>query len=304
MAEMTGSFEERQSKLREALTSLLLPDADYDIPGGGWVCVEATFPDTVYCTVNTDGDSDSYQIDYSFGPDGEVSLGMPQPVTLSVVATPGGDDDSGDDSDDDGGDDIDGDEVDPDDAATVRFLTPAADSLATALSYVMAAPSGVQGKAFEPVRTQMLRLIDGLAVKGLTLDGLAGKAAGPVGGTVDPTPANPDETESGDNGSDDEDPWASLLDDTDSSDEVPGNADTADLADSEADNENGPDSSDDTVDDTSADDDGNDTSSTDDGGADNSDDSDDSDGGDTVSLDPDQVKADLASIRDKGSNDE
>ncbi len=75
---LAGSMEERRELLRTTLR-----DAN---PEAWWVDIVATFDDSVVYEVNTMDGSTTYQASYSIGDD--VTIGTPEPVTISEVLTP------------------------------------------------------------------------------------------------------------------------------------------------------------------------------------------------------------------------
>lgn len=95
---MTGTLEDLRDKLREAVEQLYIPRRDQggaEVPANDreyhWVCVEGTWLDHVVVTHEHAAERDSYSIPYMLTPGGDVVLGEPQPVVLTVtpVVTPG-----------------------------------------------------------------------------------------------------------------------------------------------------------------------------------------------------------------------
>lgn len=200
MPQMTGSYQERESLLRDALNDLFRKDDNAESDGPDAVsgpCIEFTFDDRVYVSDwNAEG-SPSYVVPYTLT-DGAVELGQPEPIDLSVVAVPGEDGDRA---------------VSTEEAETVRFSMPAVERLHDTIRVVRLAP---EGKALDDLRPAVLELLDALSVKGLDLTDVFG-----------------DDDEDGYEGKDadllddDEgDPWDGLpiSDDEDDEDVAPANA--------------------------------------------------------------------------------
>jgi phage head maturation protease len=84
-----GTLEDLHAKLRAAVEDLFIPKSggDYDSPRATehWVCVEGTWTDRIVVTHERGRDRDSYSIPYSLTPSGDVILGAPQPVTITVM---------------------------------------------------------------------------------------------------------------------------------------------------------------------------------------------------------------------------
>lgn len=200
MTNMDGSYEHRRDLIRDAARDMFRGEDDQS---AACVGVEATYDTHVVLSViNEDEDGtrrdNSYVVPYAFT-GGAVSLGEPEEVHLSVVATPGGSSDPED-----------GDPADDDDTAVVRFLSPAAGYLADATT--MLRLSAVQGKALNPLRPALDDLRDALAEKGMTpLPGEdeeeGGDPWGELAGVPAVTPDAPleDEDEDGDEPAVDED---------------------------------------------------------------------------------------------------
>jgi 2'-5' RNA ligase len=93
---LTGTMEERQRAIEDALTAALLGDLDEDDRSKRHISVTGTYPDRVICTLvhwNGGGDeSNSYEFPYVVNRDGTVSLGEPTPVRLTLTATVDGED--------------------------------------------------------------------------------------------------------------------------------------------------------------------------------------------------------------------
>lgn len=163
MVEMRGSFEERQRKLHDAVQELLCPkptDAGPEPVEAGWASVDATFDTKVYATVMKEGGTESYSIDYTFDTEGNVSLGSPEPVELSVVARPEG-----------------GMEPEPmseADAAAARFLTPVLTGygeLALATKTALAGMAGLETKGWkEQLSAAITTLVTAAEEAGIDLD--------------------------------------------------------------------------------------------------------------------------------------
>lgn len=151
MAQMTGSFEQRQTLLREAVTELLFPAAEReDGCPAPWVCIEATFPDRVFVSACIDGKDATWQIPYTLTGDG-VSLGSPEPVELEVVAVGG--------------------TVDADAVETARYVEPAIAGL-TAVTDSLAR-TGMEAKTLAArLQPAVLALLDQMAVKGMDVGGM------------------------------------------------------------------------------------------------------------------------------------
>jgi hypothetical protein len=97
MSRLSGTVEERQDALRDAVTDLLLPPQNGDAERGdlGYVHVDGTYPDRVVASVEwhhrpAAESTQTFEIPYSW--DGDVpTLGKPKPVRLILTAS--GDDD-------------------------------------------------------------------------------------------------------------------------------------------------------------------------------------------------------------------
>lgn len=164
MTQMRGSFEERQRKIERAVDGLLCPrpvDAgDGMAAASGWVSVDATFDTKVYVTVYKDGGvQESYEIPYSFDTEGEVALGEPTEVELSVVARPEG-----------------GMEPEPvadETAAQMRYLTPVLTGFGELAVATKTASFGLEekGGAWKEALADAARtLMDALDEAGVSLD--------------------------------------------------------------------------------------------------------------------------------------
>jgi hypothetical protein len=264
--DMQGSYEQTRDLIQTAVRDLFNKDASDSY----YCCVEATYPTYVIVTCSSDDEDGpkSYSIPYQVD-DGAVALGSPTEVQLSVVASPVDDEETA--------------EATPDDeTAEVRFVAPAAAMLTDAASYVALAP---EGKDLGNLRVPLLRLLDALAAKGMDVS----------------------DYDSAPNG-DDEDPWAGLLRKDENDDMGEKGAGTRGYDDSEqpavdaASTE--PDLNDDAE--TTDTDPHTEGASTADVPAEKVDDEDATDGGadddvesadGTVTLDPEQVQRDLASLR-------
>lgn len=82
-----GTLEELQGRIRAAVEEQFGSDPG---PGGEykWVCIEGTWPDRVIVTVEHGPSGlrrDSYAVPYALTPVGDVMLGEPQPVTITVT---------------------------------------------------------------------------------------------------------------------------------------------------------------------------------------------------------------------------
>jgi len=152
---MAGSYEELRGRISDAVQTLFKPNGDGD-DGDCWVCVESTFPDHVIVSVEKPGEQGActYSVPYELE-GGEVELGEPQHVELTVVAVP------------DGASDEDLDEVGPDESTHARFIAPAAASLDDATSAV--AVADVQPEQLEHLRPAVERLLATLSRKGLPI---------------------------------------------------------------------------------------------------------------------------------------
>ncbi|MFD7829421.1 2'-5' RNA ligase family protein [Streptomyces sp. MJM8645] len=155
---MAGSYEEQQSHLRDALQVLFLPNQDASADAA-WVCIEATFPDRVIATVARPepGETITYSVPYQ-NAGGDVVLGTPQRVELTVVAV---------DTEDPDGDEEVEEEAEPEEAAEARFLQPAAGRLADATSAI--AVADVEPEQLENLRPAVDRLLRTLARKGMPI---------------------------------------------------------------------------------------------------------------------------------------
>jgi HK97 family phage prohead protease len=82
---LSGSYEERQAALRGALTDALVPRSEDDEVRCG-LTIDGTWPDRVVATVHDwrADDSQTYEVSYTFAPDGSIVLGEAQQVALSV----------------------------------------------------------------------------------------------------------------------------------------------------------------------------------------------------------------------------
>lgn len=189
-ADVPGSFEQRQDLLRDAIRSLMCPPPEDHGDGGlacerGWACIEATYPDYVIATVRKDDVEQSYAFPYTFDGDG-VSVGEPEPVKLSVQVVPDADA---------AGDGEDGVLVDDDAAVNVRFISPASSLIDRVATLVAMTPPSASGKSLRDELREPLRgLVEQLEAK-------AAKPAAEAG--ADDVPGE------------DDDPWAGLLDDAD-----------------------------------------------------------------------------------------
>jgi 2'-5' RNA ligase len=100
---LEGTYEERQAALVQALREALIPDTD-DEDGGPapapGLSIDGTWPDRVVCTVHdwssSNDDRRSWEVPYTYAPDGSILLGDPEKVRLSVIAV----DDDGEELDD------------------------------------------------------------------------------------------------------------------------------------------------------------------------------------------------------------
>ncbi|MGA5822247.1 2'-5' RNA ligase family protein [Kitasatospora sp. NPDC094028] len=155
---MAGSYEEQQARLRDALQVLFLPNQEASADAA-WVCVEATFPDRVIATVARPepGETITYSVPYQSA-NGDVVLGTPQRVELTVVAV---------DTDDPDGDEEVEEEAEPEEAVEARFLQPAAGRLADATSAI--AVADVEPEQLENLRPAVERLLRTLARKGMPI---------------------------------------------------------------------------------------------------------------------------------------
>ncbi|MER8103285.1 2'-5' RNA ligase family protein [Kitasatospora sp. NPDC094016] len=155
---MAGSYEEQQSHLRDALQVLFLPNQEASADAA-WVCIEATFPDRVIATVARPepGETITYSVPYQSA-GGDVVLGAPQRVELTVVAV---------DTDDPDGDEEVEEEAEPEEAVEARFLQPAAGRLADATSAI--AVADVEPEQLENLRPAVERLLRTLARKGMPI---------------------------------------------------------------------------------------------------------------------------------------
>jgi 8-oxo-dGTP pyrophosphatase MutT (NUDIX family)/2'-5' RNA ligase len=152
MPTMAGSQEERAEQLRTGVQELLYPVAERDeVNEVPWVSIEGTYPDHVFARGAYEGREVTWHIPYSFD-GGQVSLGEPTEVELTVVAVPDNEDTFA--------------EVTGDAGQVARFVVPAMESLAAATAALKS--TGLQGKALQRVvRSGVLGLLDAIAVKGV-----------------------------------------------------------------------------------------------------------------------------------------
>lgn len=148
MPRIRGSYEERRSLLTDALETLLTPTNDKG-EREGWLCIDATFPDTVICTVTTPASDlgTSYKVPYSMTSEG-VQLGKASEVELSVVVSDGADEPK---------------PAETGEAVRMRFIDPATAMIGDATRFIAAMP---EGKSLESLETPVLTLLDALAMKG------------------------------------------------------------------------------------------------------------------------------------------
>ncbi|MFE3644857.1 NUDIX domain-containing protein [Streptomyces sp. NPDC059169] len=80
------SQEQFRARLSDSVRELL------DRDGQTWTCIEGTYPDRVIVSVHSEDErrSSHYAIPYTVTPNGEISLGTPQPVELATVVLPEG----------------------------------------------------------------------------------------------------------------------------------------------------------------------------------------------------------------------
>lgn len=80
------SQEQFRARLSDSVRELL------DQDGQTWSCIEGTYPDRVIVSVHSEDErrSSHYAIPYTATPNGEISLGTPQPVELATVVLPEG----------------------------------------------------------------------------------------------------------------------------------------------------------------------------------------------------------------------
>jgi hypothetical protein len=155
MAYMKGSQEERRSALCSAVEELLVPRKEgHDgalEEGSGWANIEATFDTYVIATRNAyRGEDATYRIDYSWDGD-NITLGIPEPVELSLVAI--AEPSATDPSPLDEGVDV-----------RMRFIDPASVAIEDAARFIGALP---EGKGLDELTEPVLLLLDAMAVKGL-----------------------------------------------------------------------------------------------------------------------------------------
>lgn len=178
-----GSFEEVRDKVQEAARDHFKPkDKRDDGPEiGCWAYVEATFPTHAIVTVEMDGGKcKQYRIPYTFDDAGDVQLGEPEKVELTVVVYDGDD------------------ETEPgeDDEAIATRILPALDRIKVATRLVQSSPE-VKAESLVDLEAGVLELLDAMAGKGADVR----SALGLGGEDVDPLAA-------GEVGYDEEDPAA------------------------------------------------------------------------------------------------
>jgi len=150
MNRIKGSFEEVREKVEQAAREHFKPKKKDDGKEcTSWTYVEATFPDHAIVSVEEDGKSKQYRVPFSFDADGDVTLGEPVKVQLSVVVYDGED------------------ETEPgeDDEAMASRIMPALDRIRVATQLVQSSPE-VKSESLVDLESGVLELLDAMAAKG------------------------------------------------------------------------------------------------------------------------------------------
>lgn len=212
---LAGSFEQRQSKLRDALdpalkraVGLTPPTGPTSVEAGdgmmaslpnpwndAWTSIDGTWPDRVVATIMYRDDADggarerqTFVVPYTFVGD-EATLGDPQPVDLKVTIVPS-ELDADDDAEDatDGGDDEaaegEDDEGDPDALTaamlmpTLRLLSVSSDSIKSAFAHSPEVKAGrVMSEAnMTRFRAALEHLMEVARAAGIDLPGWTGES--------------------------------------------------------------------------------------------------------------------------------
>ncbi|MER7937928.1 MULTISPECIES: HK97 family phage prohead protease [unclassified Streptomyces] len=154
---MPFSFEQIRDQVAAAARSLFAPPRDDDEPAAGpapdncWVAVEATYPDHVLVTRHGGGDYETYSIPYTVtGRD--VSLGVPQRVQLTTIATP-----------------VDGEEreAEGDEAVQARVIDPTGRALTDATARIQVADASPQH--LEQLKPTISKLLAAMSAKGVPI---------------------------------------------------------------------------------------------------------------------------------------
>lgn len=154
MSRIKGSFEELREKVEQATREHFKPKKKQDDGKecAFWSYVEATFPDHAIVTIEEEGKSKQYRVPFTFDADGDVVLGEPVKVQLSVVVYDGDD------------------ETEPgeDDEALASRIMPALDRIRVATQLVTSSPE-VKSESLEGLEAGVLELLDAMAAKGANI---------------------------------------------------------------------------------------------------------------------------------------
>ncbi|MFF4188092.1 2'-5' RNA ligase family protein [Streptomyces sp. NPDC001691] len=144
---MPYSYEQLRSRLAEAARNLLNTE-----DGDCFVAVEATYPDRVIVSHHDTNETSTYAIPYTVA-GRDIELGTPQPVELTTVALPVGDDER---------------PVEGDEEAEARYMQPSEEAIEDAAAYVNL--SDAKPSSVERLQPAVRKLLAAMSKKGAAVE--------------------------------------------------------------------------------------------------------------------------------------